>query len=312
MSLPTNNINPLSNDYETVSAKLGIALEWGSSPLSNDYETVSLKNAKKQSTGISRDSIKEEFSEKISRLTKSKAYLDYCEEVYGYRTYLFNMMDKEQLDFLMNSVPLSSDDTVLDLGCGSGSILRLLAQKYGCRGIGIDQLEIDVTDGNGITYINGDIDQICGYHLTPTVTLSIDSLYFSKDLDHLLRQLYDFGGSRLYLFYSQYLFDEAAGDRSILRGDHTKVADILNKNGISYGTIVYSENERLLYERSLAALKKRKKEFYEEGNADLYENKRKEDMMGKHLYDKGIASRYLYIIERPDPLPLGYEVRHVP
>ncbi len=245
---------------------------------------------------ISGESVNEEFGNKIGRLTKSKAYLDFCEEVYGYRMYLFNMMDKEQLDFILNSVPLSSKDTLLDLGCGSGSILRLLVEKYGCRGIGIDQLKSDVTDGNGITYINGDIDQISGYHLTPTVTLSVDSLYFSKDLDHLLCQLYNFEGNRMYLFYSQYLFDETAGDRSILRGDHTKVADILNENEISYETIDYSENERLLYERSLAALKKRKKEFEVEGNYDLYEAKCKEDTMGKHLYGKGHASRYLYIV----------------
>ncbi|MPM13086.1 hypothetical protein SDC9_59441 [bioreactor metagenome] len=254
----------------------------------------------KQSAQISRESINEEFSNKIGRLTKSKAYLDFCEEVYGYRTYLFNMMDKEQLDFIMNSVPLSSDDTLLDMGCGLGSILRLLVAKYGCRGVGIDQLKSDVTDRNGITYINGDIDQISGYHLTPTVTLSIDSLYFSKDIDKLLRQAYDFEGNRMYLFYSQYLFDETAGDRSTLQGDHTKVADILNKNKISYKTTDYSDNERLLYKKSLAALKKRKKAFSEEGNADLYEGKLKEDTMGKHLYDKGLASRYLYIIERTD------------
>jgi hypothetical protein len=39
---------------------------------------------------------KDEFDNRIGRLTKSKAYLDYCEEVYGYRIYLFNMMDQEQ------------------------------------------------------------------------------------------------------------------------------------------------------------------------------------------------------------------------
>lgn len=254
----------------------------------------------KKSAQISRESVSEEFGNKIGRLTKSKAYLDFCEEVYGYRMYLFNMMDKEQLDFIRNSVPLSPDDTLLDLGCGSGSILKLLVEKYGCRGIGIDQLRDGVTDRNGITYINGDIDQISGYHLTPTVTLSVDSLYFSKDLDNLLRRLSGFEGNRMYLFYSQYLFDETAGDRSILRKDHTKVADILNKNEISYETIDYSENERLLYKRSLAALKNLEKEFDGEGNSDLYENKLKEDTMGKCLYDKGLASRYLYIIKKPD------------
>ena len=47
---------------------------------------------------------KNEFSEKIERLTRSSAYLDFCEEVYGYRVYLFNMMDKQQIDFELNNM----------------------------------------------------------------------------------------------------------------------------------------------------------------------------------------------------------------
>ena len=62
-------------------------------------------------------SSKEEFDNKIGRLTKSKAYLEFCEQVYGYRLYLFNMMDKEQLDFVFNSIPMTSQDSILDLGC---------------------------------------------------------------------------------------------------------------------------------------------------------------------------------------------------
>ena len=115
-----------------------------------------------EATGISKAMVKDEFSKKIDRLTRSSAYLDFCEEVYGYRVYLFNMMDKQQLDFVLGSIPLSADDTILDLGCGSGSTLNLLVKKYGCRGIGIDQLDDDILDrpSMAITYINGDIDKI--------------------------------------------------------------------------------------------------------------------------------------------------------
>ena len=246
----------------------------------------------------SSESVKNEFDNKIGRLTKSKAYLDFCEEVYGYRMYLFNMMDRQQLDFVFNSIPLSSDDTLLDLGCGSGSILNLLAEKYGCSGIGIDQLNSDVIgkSSKSVTYINGDIDKLPDYKLKPTVTLSIDSLYFSSDMDKLLRYLSGLPNNKMYLFYSQYLFEET-GDRGTLLGPYTKLADVLNQSGFSYETVDYSENERLLYERALAALEKRKEEFISEGNLDLYEGKLKEDAFGKHLYDNGLASRFLYIVK---------------
>jgi SAM-dependent methyltransferase len=176
------------------------------------------------------------------------------------------MMDKQQIDFVLNFIPVSSEDTLVDLGCGSGSILNLLATKYGCRGIGIDQLDDDIIGRNSkaITYINGDIDRISDYSLKPTITLSIDSLYFSKDLDKLVRQLNSIENNKMYLFYSQYIFDEVFADKSILHSHNTKIADVLNKNNISFKTIDYSENERLLYENSLKVLKKYKKRFKDE------------------------------------------------
>ena len=70
----------------------------------------------------------------------------------------------------------------------------------------------------------------------------------------------------------------------------------VDKNGIAFKTIDFSENERLLYENSLSALKKYKRAFEGEGNEDLYQQKLKEDMLGRELYNKSRASRYLYII----------------
>jgi hypothetical protein len=103
-------------------------------------------NGRIEAARISKAMTKDEFSKKIDRLTRSNAYLDFCEEVYGYRVYLFNMMDKQQIDFVLNSIPVLSEDTLMDLGCGSGSIINLLATKYGCRGVGIDQLDSDIIE----------------------------------------------------------------------------------------------------------------------------------------------------------------------
>jgi trans-aconitate methyltransferase len=185
------------------------------------------------------------------------------------------------------------------LGCGSGSILNRLVAKYGCRGIGIDHLDRDILKAHAkFTYINADIDKISNYNIKPSITLSIDSLYFSKDLNHLVQQLVNTGTQKMYFFYSQYLFDEATGDKNILRGDHTKIADALRSNGIPFKTIDFSGNERLLYKNSLEALQKYREAFEAEGNTDLYEQKYQEDLLGMELYQKGLASRYLYIIDK--------------
>ncbi len=210
------------------------------------------------------------------------------------------MMDKTQIDFVLKTIQVSSEETIVDLGCGSGSILNLLVTKYGCKGIGIDQLDSDIIErsNKAITYIKGDIDNISDYKIKPTITLSIDSLYFSNNLDKLLQQLNSFEKNKMYLFYSQYIFDETSVDKSILQSNNTKIANILNKNRIAFKTIDYSENERLLYENSLNALQRYKREFENEGNKDLYEQKLKEDMTGMELYNKNLARRYLYIIDK--------------
>lgn len=247
----------------------------------------------------SQESISDEFKRKIGRFTKSGAYLNYCEEVYGYREYLFNMMDREQIDFLLQNIPVSPDDVILDMGCGSGSILNLLCEKYGCRGVGIDTLDPETFQGNPkfVNYLCGDIDRLQEYGLEQTITLSVDSFYFSGDLEKLLLSLVTKRNSRLYFFYSQYLFGEGTASRDSLKEDRTKVGEILNRYAISYRATDFSVNEKCLYERSLRILERLESDFEREGNRDLLEGKRKEDQFGSALYEKGLAARYLYRIE---------------
>ena len=261
-----------------------------------DNKFVLTKKGRTEAAQIRETMIREEFNKKISRWTRSSAYLDFCEEIYGYRTYLFNMMDKQQIDFLLNSIQISREDTLVDLGCGSGSILNLLVAKYGCRGIGIDQLDSDTLKqcGKAITYINGDMDKVSDYNIKSTIALSIDSLYFSNDLDNLVRQLISIGNKKMYFFYSQYMFNETTGDKRILLSNNTPIADVLQSNLLSFKTVDYSEHERLLYQSSLRALQKYRKAFETEGNTDLYEQKLQEDLKGMELYNKGLARRYLY------------------
>lgn len=249
---------------------------------------------------IDQEKIKKEFGDLIGRCTSSKAYLDYCTELYGYRMYLFDMMDRAQLDFILNSIPISRQDTILDLGCGNGSILNYIIKKNHCKGIGIDQLDHEIINKNNglFTYIEGNIDELEKNNLIPTVTISVDGLYFSNQLERLLNTLVKIKGNRLYLYYSQYIFDEKIEDKSILKYNHTRLAESLENIDIKYKTIDYSENERNLYKKALEILPKYKKALEQEGNQEVYEKKYNENQFGMELYETGCASRYLYIINQ--------------
>ena len=241
----------------------------------------------------------DEFSQKIGRLITSDTYLAYCREIYGYREYFFNMMDKTQIDYVLDSIPISAEDTVADIGCGAGSILNLLAARYSCHGIGIDRLDESCfrCKDKRITYVKADIDELSDRSMRPTILISVDSLYFSKDLSALIGRLRSTGCTRMYLFYSQYHFNETTADRSLLQSDKTKLAEALRNNSIPFRTTDYSENERQLYHNSLNVLQKYKEAFEAEGNVDLYEQRYQDDLLGAELYRKGFAARYLYIVD---------------
>ena len=239
-----------------------------------------------------------EFEEKIGRLCKSEAYLDFCQEVYGYRQPLFNMMDRELFEYLFRELKCSKEDTILDLGCGTGSLLCYTAEKFGCKGVGIDLLsrELMPPDSEAVRFFSGDIDRFTEFEEKPSVTLCIDSLYFSKDLIALISRIHRLKNNRAFLFYSQYIFEENPADRTILQADHTVPAKILRQQNIPYRAVDFSGNERTFYPAALSALKKRRDKFQREGNSDLYEKILADNLLGKQLYDTGRASRFLYIL----------------
>lgn len=249
-------------------------------------------------THIDKSAVEDEFSAKLGRAAHSAAYLDFCEQVYGYRTCLFNMMDREQLKYVMDCIPISREDTLVEPGCGTGGILGRLTAKYGCAGTGVDLIDARLLEASdGMRYIRGDIDSVAYDELKPTVTLAVDSLYFSADLNKLISGLTNIKGNRLYLFYSQYLFGEATADKSALLSGSTALAKALTLAGAAFKALDFSENERLLYADSQKALLKSRRAFELENNIELYEQKLAEVRMGVELFDKGLASRYLYIVD---------------
>lgn len=240
-----------------------------------------------------------EFENIIYRATSSEAYLNYCTEIYGYEMCLFNMMDKSQLDFLFHNILIEKNSSILDLGCGNGCILDYLVKKYECHGVGIDQLDTEVFKkyNRSIKYIDGSMDELEAYDINSDITVSVDSLYFCNDLYQLLNTLTNRKDNRLYLYYSQYIFDEEHNDKDILTFNNTRLARSLNLAGINYKVIDYSENERQLYERGIQVLPEYEDAFDREGNRDIYEKKINENKLGKELYESDRASRFLYIIE---------------
>lgn len=242
---------------------------------------------------IHKTKVQEEFDGLIGQCAQSSAYLDFCEELYGYRLYLFNMMDKRQLDDLFAALELSPNDTVLDVGCGTGCLLNSIVEKVGCKGVGIDlsNKTIAASISPLIDYWQTDMDG--PYEIDAQTVLFVDSLYFSQDSRRLLERLKGGAVKKAYIYYSAYLFHET-DDKLLLKEDKTTIAQALSCLGFAYQSTEYSECEYLLYKRGLSLLETYKAAFAQQGLEDIYERRKNEYTFGAALYEKGRASRFLY------------------
>lgn len=241
--------------------------------------------------------IKNEFANKFKSANDSEAYREYSKQIRGYGMSLFNMLDKTQLDYLFNNIIISEKDTVLDVGCGNGEIIRYILEKYKCKGIGIDILPKELIKNiNNFEYIEGNIENIKNYKIKPTISLLIDSTYFVKNIQDVLYHLKYGLESKLYIFHSQCAFNKE-DDRDELKVDNTTIAKILQELKINYNSIDFTKNEIELYKTANDSLKCYREKFYTENNMGLFNKIEIENKMGIELVKTKGIGRYLYTIE---------------
>lgn len=72
--------------------------------------------------------------------------------------------DSLHLNYAVISDYISENSKVLDLGCGSGELLKMLFDKKACSGLGVDISQNNVIEAiqKGLSVIQGDIDRGLG------------------------------------------------------------------------------------------------------------------------------------------------------
>ncbi len=74
---------------------------------------------------------------------------------------MFNPSDSLHLNYTVISDIIEDGSKILDLGCGNGTLLKMLADKKHCSAIGIDINQNNVIEciQKGLSVIQGDIDE---------------------------------------------------------------------------------------------------------------------------------------------------------
>jgi 2-polyprenyl-3-methyl-5-hydroxy-6-metoxy-1,4-benzoquinol methylase len=243
---------------------------------------------------------KTQYNQFMMTIWHSEAYLNFCQDLYGYRWCLLNSLYKEQYHHLFNKLEINHGDTVLDIGCGSGVIINSLVGKYACRGIGIDLARdlISIIKGHytDVTFYEMEIESIHDAAIDAEIIISTDSLYCCRDLTAVIAGLKKICKKRMYMYYSQTVEDEN-GDRSVLHGDRTDLARALQSNNLKYHLIDFSGDEWNLWKRENEILAKHRAAFKKEGNLKIWDGRVADTSNMLKLFEDNRASRFLYSVE---------------
>lgn len=280
--------------YESLMAKGYLRLNSGLYSLSDEAAGLAADLRRKQ--------MSEGFDEWMIRSDECKVYSQFCELVYGIDLCQCGMVDREQLEKLIEVLHLTPANRVLDLGCGMGRITEYLSDRTGAKITGVDFAEAVVDRANKrtatkrdrLSFSVGDINELDFPLGSFDTIIALDSLYFANDLDTTVRAMKRIIGDtgRMGLFYSQIIKPDESKD--LLNADSTKLAKALQNNGFSFRTWCFTESEYELWRKEKNIAEQLKADFEREGYLDLYESRAKEAEHLLEIVNVGRESRYLY------------------
>jgi len=152
-----------------------------------------------------------DFYTRFYQKTKnSEAHSAFCRSAFEIDLNQHGFADKEQLKLILEITSMSSDQNVLDIGCGNGMIAEYLSEKSGARVTGIDNCKEAIfqaqqrTKDSKLIFQLGDINEIGLPDREFDTIILIDSIYFSSDYYQTIQTLQKalITGGRLVILYS--------------------------------------------------------------------------------------------------------------
>ncbi len=261
--------------------------------------------AAKLAAGFRREKMSFGFDEWMIKSCECKAYSRFCELVYGIDLCQCSMVDREQLDKLMEVLDLTPANRVLDLGCGVGKITEYVSDKTGANITGVDFAKGVIDRANERTAMKRDRLSFCASDMNELdfpansfdTIIALDTLYFVDDLDETIAAMKKILGAagQMGVFYSQIIKPDDS--RDLLDADSTRLAKALHNSGLSYRTWCFTDSEHEIWCKEKRIAEELKADFESEGYLDLCESRAKEAEQLLGIIKDGRESRHLYHIK---------------
>lgn len=230
-----------------------------------------------------------EFTRTLLRIQESSAYGTFCERVYGRDLRQLNAVDEEQLQMLLSSLQLDETHRVLDLGCGGGFISEYISDITGAKVTGIDFADDIIKSAQKrtsqkkerLTFQTADLNKLSETFEKKLLNssekfhfiISIDTLYFVDDITDVIKtmkRLLQPGGQ----FATFYTYKKQAGDEgNKLNPKQNKLGKALTSSGFRYETHDFTENEKLIWQKTKQTAEALIQSFITEGHQKTYEER---------------------------------------
>jgi len=246
------------------------------------------------------------YSNILIRSERSTAHSLFCERVFGKDLCQANLMDMMQLEKLLEVLNLTSENRVLDVGCGIGKIAEYISDLTHAHVLGIDIAGGAIERAQARTqkkrdrleFQEGDLNNL-SLPVSVDTIIAIATLHFAENLEKTIGQMKALltPHGQMGLFSFQYCFANDTPD--ILLPDNTNLAQALKKHGMSFKTWDFTEREKEIWHRQRQAATELMEQFRAEGNLDLCEGRIEECEEDLPRLDAGKKKRYLYHVQLP-------------
>lgn len=203
----------------------------------------------------------------------SEAFKLYCKDAFGADFSQDGFSDLEQVNVILRHIPQRKELHVLDIGCGNGKMLGYLQERTNAYIHGFDYSENAIRTAiaqnkNNADFKVGVIGEIEYPQESFDVVISMDSLYFAKDMSRFVQQV------RTWLKADGlFLIGYQEGDVMPKTEDSesTVIAQALRENGLRYEITDITEDTYFLLKRKRESVLKFQKEFEKEGLVEWFE-----------------------------------------
>jgi ubiquinone/menaquinone biosynthesis C-methylase UbiE len=226
----------------------------------------------------------------------SQAFDGYATQVFGKNLGQHGFSDLGEIHLMLDKLQLSGSAKVLDIGCGNGKIAEYISDLTQVLVTGVDYVpeaisqarERTVAKRSHLRFVLGNIENLDFTAETFDAVISIDSIFFGRDMEVTLREL-----SRLL---------KPLGKTAVFNGDYLldRFTSAVAANSLACETYDISEGHYRHLQVKNRIAQELEDAFRVEGNTFIWENLMAESVASAEPYDpeRCKARRYLHIVTK--------------